>query len=86
MKYDYDAGFTPERPEERELAGALDRFAEECMEHGSEIGGPYLTNQGGVEQAGREVAVAVTALLARAGQTDTPPWAGLIRKRFEQVR
>lgn len=33
-----------------------------------------------------DVAAAVTALLARAGQTDTPPWAGLIRKRFEQVR
>lgn len=28
----------------------------------------------------------IPALLARAGQTDTPPWAGLIRKRFEQVR
>ena len=86
MKYDYDAGFTLERPEERELAEALDRFAEECMEHGGDAGGPYLTNQDGVEQAGREVAAAVTALLARAGQTDTPPWAGLIRKRFEQVR
>ena len=24
--------------------------------------------------------------LAWAGQGDTPPWAGLIRKRFEQVR
>lgn len=77
MKYDYDAGFTPEQPEERELARALSRFAEECMEHGGDAGGPYLTNQDGVEQAGREVAAAVTALLARAG---------LIRKRFEQVR
>lgn len=66
MKYDYDAGFTPERPEERELAGALSRFAEECMEHGGDAGGPYLTNQDGVEQAGSGVAAAAAALLGRA--------------------
>ena len=82
----YELALEALRPEERELAEVLDWFSAECMEHGGDAGGPYLTNQDGVEQAGREVAAAVTALLARAGQTDTPPWAGMIRKRFEQVR
>ncbi|OUQ16778.1 hypothetical protein B5E80_18865 [Flavonifractor sp. An135] len=84
MKYDYDAGFTPERPEERELAGALDRFSAECMEHGGDAGGPYLTNQDGVEQAGREVAAAVTALLARADHIGDA--ADMIPLALEQLR
>ena len=82
----YDVSFIPERPEERELAGALDRFALACIASSGDVGAPYLDNLYTLDEAGREVAVAVTALLARAGQTDTPPWAGLIRKRFEQVR
>lgn len=62
----YDVSFIPERPEERELAGALDRFALACIASSGDVGAPYLDNLYTLDEAGREVAVAVTALLARA--------------------